>query len=56
MTRFDLLRQTDINLGTTIIFDLGKKFGSREELREHMEKEITEEELQQINDAARARR
>lgn len=52
MTRYDLLKQTDISLGATIIFDLGKKFRSRAELEKHLEGEITEKELQQINDAA----
>lgn len=52
MTRLDLLKQTDSALAASLILMLAKQFTSEEELQEHLETEITEEELQQINDAA----
>lgn len=52
MTRLDLLKQTDSTLAASLILMLAKQFASEEELQEHLETEITEEELQQINDAA----
>lgn len=53
MTRFNLLKQLDVSLASEIIFNLPRKFEDVKELDGHLREEITEEELQQINDAAR---
>ena len=53
MKRLDLLKQVDTNLAAAIIVCLGKKFSDNEAaLVEHLNEEITEAELQQINAAA----
>lgn len=53
MTRFDLLKKTDSSLAASLILMLAKEFDDENKLKVHLEGEITEEELQQINDAAR---
>ena len=53
MKRFDLFKQVDVNLAAAAIVCLGKKFSDNEAaLVEHLNEEITEAELQQINAAA----
>lgn len=52
MTLFNLLKQTEIELAAEIIFILGRSFENPEELRKHLEKKVTEEELHEINHAA----
>lgn len=52
MTRFELLKQTDIVLAARLIFYMGKMFDDPEELREHLATIIPKKELQQINAAA----
>lgn len=53
MNRFDLLKQCDISLASELIYELGRMFDTAEELESHLHGEVTEKELQQINDAAR---
>lgn len=54
MTRFDLLKQTDIGLASRVIMELGKMFpDDSEALEKHLTTKITEDELQQLNEAAR---
>lgn len=53
MTRFELLKQIDISLASEIIFDLSRKLDSAEKLKNHLCGDVSEAELQQINDAAR---
>lgn len=53
MKLFDLLKQTEISLAAELIFVLGRSFNDPEELRQHLENEVTEEELHEINHAAR---
>lgn len=53
MTRFDLLKQCDIELASKLIYALGRKFENPVELKEHLLGFVTEQELQRINDAAR---
>ena len=45
MTRFDLLKQLDINLAAKIMFEFGTVFASVEELKENLVTEVTEAEL-----------
>lgn len=52
MTLFNLFKQTEIELAAEIIFILGRSFENPEELRKHLEKKVTEEELHEINRAA----
>lgn len=53
MKRLDSLKQVDANLAAATIVCLGKKFSDNEAaLVEHLNEEITEAELQQINAAA----
>ncbi len=53
MNRFSLLKQINTDLAARVIIDLGEKFHNNPEgLTKHLEGEITEEELHQINDAA----
>ena len=53
MKRFDLFKQVDVNLAAAAIVCLGQKFSDNEAaLVEHLNEEITEAELQQINAAA----
>ena len=53
MTRLDLLGQCDISLASELIYVLGRKFDTVNELEKHLSYEVTENELQQINAAAR---
>ena len=53
MTRFDLLKQCDIELASKLIYALGRKFEKSDELKLHLLEFVTEQELQRINDAAR---
>ena len=53
MRRIDLLIQTDTLLTSRLIIHLGRMFDNPGELQSHLEGEVTEKELQQINDAAR---
>lgn len=52
MKRFDLLMQTDTLLASRLIIDMGRMFDNPEELQSHLEGDISEKELQQINAAA----
>lgn len=52
MIRFDLLKQTDTALAASLILMLAKQFDEEDKLQKHLETEITEAELQQINAAA----
>ena len=54
MNRFDLLKQTDVDFAARLIIELGRMFFDNSEgLARHLEGEVTEEELHQINNAAR---
>lgn len=53
MTRFDLLKQLDIDLAAKLIFIVGRKYDNAEQVREHLAVEFTEDELQQMEAAAR---
>lgn len=54
MNRLDLLKQTDVSQASHFIIGLAKMFpNDSEALEQHLSKEITKEELHQINDAAR---
>lgn len=53
MKLFDLLKQTEITLAAELILALGKSFDDPEDLQKHLENEVTEEELHEINHAAR---
>lgn len=53
MNRFDLFKQCDISLAAELIYELGRMFDTAGELESHLHGEVTEKELQQINDAAR---
>jgi hypothetical protein len=52
MRRIDLLIQTDTLLTSRLIIHLGRMFDNPGELQSHLEGEISEKELQQINAAA----
>ena len=52
MTRFDLLKQCDIELAFKLIYALGRKFEKSDELKLHLLEFVAEQELQRINDAA----
>lgn len=51
--RFEMLKQLDVLLASKLIISMGQRFNDPEALQKHLEGEISEEELQQINDAAR---
>lgn len=53
MMRFEMLKQLDVLLASKLIISMGQMFNDPEALQKHLEGEIPEEELQQINDAAR---
>lgn len=52
VTRFDLLKQCDIELASKLIYALGRKFDKSDELKVHLLGPVTKQELQRINDAA----
>ena len=52
VTRFDLLKQCDIELASKLIYALGRKFEKSDDLKLHLLEFVTEQELQRINDAA----
>lgn len=52
VTRLDLFNQLDVVLASRLICALGKLFDNPEDLEKHLSRELAEEELQQINDAA----
>lgn len=52
MRRIDLLIQTDTLLTSRLIIHLGRMFDNPGELQSHLEGEISEKELQQINAVA----
>ena len=52
MTLLDVFRQLDVKMAARIIKQLAEDFDTQEALETHLEKEVSEKELQEINHAA----
>lgn len=52
MTAFDAIKQVDLNVFCEVMFGIAKDAATQDELKEALQTELTEEALQQINEAA----
>lgn len=53
MTAYDVVKQLELDNFCDLMYGAVNDIGTQEELKEALQTEITEDELQQINDAAR---
>lgn len=52
MLMFDVIKQLELDVFCDVMYGVVNNIDTKEELKEDLQTEITEEELQQINDAA----
>lgn len=52
ITAFDVVKQLELDVFCDVMFELAKDFAIQDEFKEALQTEITEKELQRMNEAA----